>query len=609
MKEPAFSAEYFYDEVREGFYVREMMKRSWAAQLRVLYEIACICERHSIRWYADMGTLIGAVRHKGFVPWDDDIDISMNRDDWEEFFRYAKDELPEGYCVLAPRMNPEYTRSIGRITNSHSINTGKEHMETFFGCPYVIGVDVFPIDRIYRDPEKEQDRKARGKAIRSAFKCMSEEGMQSPNLKKILAGIERDNHTTIHRKGNLEKELVLLFERICMECRDEDYEEVALMNTWILEDWANCPRKLYEDQIEVSFEGYHLMAPAHYDELLTIYYHDYMTVKKDGGAHNYPYYQDQEEIFRKKIGHNPYRYTYTPSDLQIQRGEKNFREKCYEIMGLISKAAEQIAGIPEEEARFQLLSGCQEIAVTLGTMLEDKYGEGCEGITELEGLCELFFLALEEWEPQFPEKINATIGQIEAKIERHLQTEKEIVFLLCRKAWWDTMEPLYDKISEEGDIKVRVMPVSYYDCDPYGEIGEQHDESENFMGVSGYTDPGTYDIVRRHPEIIVMQVPFDEYSGAMTVPEQYYSRNLLKACDELWYLPCFAPDPPGSSDEKAAKSISFLIEQPAVFYADKVILHNDKMREFYIETLTGLTGEGQRDYWENRTDTLANVLA
>ena len=66
-----FDNSFFRDEVREGFYVSGMMKRCWGACLVVLNEVIEICKRNDIRMFADYGTLLDAVRHGGFIPWDD----------------------------------------------------------------------------------------------------------------------------------------------------------------------------------------------------------------------------------------------------------------------------------------------------------------------------------------------------------------------------------------------------------------------------------------------------------------------------------------------------------------------------------------------------------
>ena len=90
-----FPKEFFWDEVREGFYIPAMMKRAWAAELEILVEIDKICEKHKLRYFIDYGNLLGAIRHKGFIPWDDDIDIMMMRKDYEIFAEVADAELPE----------------------------------------------------------------------------------------------------------------------------------------------------------------------------------------------------------------------------------------------------------------------------------------------------------------------------------------------------------------------------------------------------------------------------------------------------------------------------------------------------------------------------------
>ena len=112
-----FPDSYFETEIREGFEVQSMMKRAWAGQIEVMEEIRKVCERHNIKWFADYGTLLGAVRHKGFIPWDDDIDIGMKRDDLQNFIKYGKDELPEEYKILCMDLEPEYDSLIVRAVS------------------------------------------------------------------------------------------------------------------------------------------------------------------------------------------------------------------------------------------------------------------------------------------------------------------------------------------------------------------------------------------------------------------------------------------------------------------------------------------------------------
>ena len=92
--------EFFYDEVRDGFYIPGIIKRLWGAELTILSEVDRICKKYDISYYADGGTLLGAVRDGNFIPWDDDMDIMMLRKDFEVFTKVVQDELPDELSFL-----------------------------------------------------------------------------------------------------------------------------------------------------------------------------------------------------------------------------------------------------------------------------------------------------------------------------------------------------------------------------------------------------------------------------------------------------------------------------------------------------------------------------
>ena len=235
---------FFEDETRDGFYVWTMMKRFWAAQLKVLAEIDKVCKKHDLRWFADNGTLLGAVRHGGFIPWDDDMDISMLRDDYEALIKYAKDELPEGYEIKSIRYNKDHEQMLGRIINTHYINYNEEHLEKHFGCPYLVGVDIFPLDGVYDEESKEIERRDRVTSVANALTLIEKGEKDSPLCRSILADIERREHTILHRKGDIVYELKLLCEDIMAECPADKVEYVASMPFWVKDGFRKFLRIL-----------------------------------------------------------------------------------------------------------------------------------------------------------------------------------------------------------------------------------------------------------------------------------------------------------------------------------------------------------------------------
>ena len=98
-----FPKEFFLDEVREGFYVPAMMKRAWAAEIEILFEIDKICEKHELHYCIDYGTLLGAILHRGFIPWfvTSEIDIE-NPEDGKAIVN------AENYIVMPALVHADY---------------------------------------------------------------------------------------------------------------------------------------------------------------------------------------------------------------------------------------------------------------------------------------------------------------------------------------------------------------------------------------------------------------------------------------------------------------------------------------------------------------------
>lgn len=113
--------------------------------LEILIEVHKICVKYNLTYWLEAGTLLGAIRHKGFIPWDDDCDISMPRDDYERFLEIAERELPSGFFLQWSKTDPGYQREIAKVRKlgTRLVETGETGQEDY--C-HGIFIDIFPYD-------------------------------------------------------------------------------------------------------------------------------------------------------------------------------------------------------------------------------------------------------------------------------------------------------------------------------------------------------------------------------------------------------------------------------------------------------------------------------
>lgn len=306
-----FSGEFFKAQEIDGFQVDATMKTVWAAELEVLREIAEICERHGLQWFAAYGTLLGAIRHEGFVPWDDDIDIWMKRDDYMRFLQAAPGELPEGYLVHSPLTDLGYLQFHSCVLNACSVSVEPQRLQNFHGCPFVVGVDIFPLDDLPQDAEDREKERELFDLISTTATMLNKEDRTPENLAKLekaLAFLQDECEVSFdaelrkpERKDDLVSKLYWLGNQVIMGYGQEEGDLLVMYMDYINWNHKVFQREWFGDVEYAAFEGFGVPVPAGYDSVLKTIYGDYHQKIRNATMHGYPMYQKQLDQMREMI--------------------------------------------------------------------------------------------------------------------------------------------------------------------------------------------------------------------------------------------------------------------------------------------------------------------
>ena len=252
------------EEISCGFTVTTKRKKIWKKQLELAEEVKRICKKHSIQYFIIWGSLLGAVRHGGFIPWDDDFDIGFFRDDYEAFCKVAPGELKDPFFLQNYRTDKGYYIAHSRLRNSNTTGIILENIP----YPYNNGiyVDLYPLDII---PKNRCIRSLQFSLRDFLFKCCVQ--YYAPERKEPYP-----QYMNVIKKHISYEKLCGLMDRVCRLGEKVGGDNIGILYHSELIKTYKFDRSYVGKTKKISFENTSFMAPEYTEKVLSQVYGDYM---------------------------------------------------------------------------------------------------------------------------------------------------------------------------------------------------------------------------------------------------------------------------------------------------------------------------------------------
>lgn len=269
-------------------YEPEVLKKLQRAEIEILKDFDALCEHHRIDYFVCGGTAIGGVRHEGFIPWDDDIDIGMNRKDYEHFLEVAEKEYGERYKIMNPEVNPNFPAILTKWYRTGTVFQNEEMIQ--LGLKIGIAIDIFCFDHV-----ADELPKLRRQAISawSFGKLLVLCQVQTPNIyvegwkAKVTLLISQIVHKCLHL---FHVSPVFLYKKALKAA--SKYKDIHTKKVGYLFDptpyTSIINKKDIYPTVKRKFETIELRFPCHVEKYLERRYGiDYMTLPPEDKRHNH----------------------------------------------------------------------------------------------------------------------------------------------------------------------------------------------------------------------------------------------------------------------------------------------------------------------------------
>ncbi len=305
MDNPAYRIEedFYKPETRWDFYISEKRKKVWAKELEIVFEFDRLCRKHGLRYTLDGGTMLGAVRHNGFIPWDDDFDVNMPRADYERAKVIMQEELPYPYewqdlytnlSVCTPeQITSTHMLPFAKIRNRETtaIEPPAMPMEVNQG----IWIDIFPLDEGFDEINVTPEMKEIAKELYVTVFGKPEiiRKLMDPN---VLPAVPHEDLEAIMALPVIERYRIYEQTMISMEGISTKYGYHYLE---VLKNFSHSfDKSFYEDIIRIPFEGFDLPVYKRYHDFLTWWF---------GAEYMKPYIRKQHSaIFNPDVSYMDY---------------------------------------------------------------------------------------------------------------------------------------------------------------------------------------------------------------------------------------------------------------------------------------------------------------